>query len=184
MTANSVCPPHVNPSEGPDNARRQLASVWACQNPEVRTDLPSYWRPSGECRFRGTAMADSFPDAARRHRNDARSLAASNRFQNAGHLLGFAAECLAKEILLSAGITIDKTSGFREHFPALGRKIRTHGRTRVMALLTPVVSSTTFLSGWEAEGRYEQNVPMHNAEARFKSWQVDVDSLFRAAGVP
>ena len=129
-------------------------------------------------------MADSFPDSARRHRSDARSLAADNRFQNAGHLLGFAAECLAKEILLAAGITIDKTSGFRTHFPALGEKIRIDGRTRVMALLAPVVSSATFLSGWEADGRYEQNLSNLVAEARFASWRADVDSLFRVAGVP
>jgi hypothetical protein len=129
-------------------------------------------------------LADSFPDSARRHRNDARSLATGHRFQNAGHLLGFAAECLAKEILANAGITIDKSSGFREHFPKLGQRIRMDGRTRVMALLTPVVSTATFLDGWQAECRYEANLTLQDAETRFNSWWADVDPLFKAAGIP
>lgn len=129
-------------------------------------------------------MAESFPDAARRHRNDAKHLATNRRFQNAGHLLGFAAECLAKEILVGAGIPIDRSSGFREHFPTLGRKIQLNGRTRVMALLMPIVQVVTFLDGWQAECRYETDIPPQDAEARFKSWCADVDSLFKSAGVP
>jgi hypothetical protein len=64
-------------------------------------------------------VGDSFPDAARRHRSDAKHLATNQRFQNAGHLIGFAAECFAKEILEGAGIKIDKPSGFKVHFPEL-----------------------------------------------------------------
>lgn len=129
-------------------------------------------------------MANSFPDAARRHRGDAKHLATNHRFQNAGHLLGFAAECLAKEILERAGIAIDKPSGLREHFPKLGRTIRTDGRTRVMALLAPIVLRSAFLDGWEAECRYEANILETDAETRFNSWLTDVDSLFNAAGIP
>jgi hypothetical protein len=129
-------------------------------------------------------VADCFSDAARRHRSDAKHLAADRRFQNAGHLLGFAAECLAKEILERAGITLDKQSGFREHFPKLGNTIRINGRTRIMALLTPILQKSTFLDGWEAECRYEANVLQTDAETRFSSWHTDVDSLFKAAGIP
>lgn len=129
-------------------------------------------------------MADCFPDAARRHRNDAKQLAADRRFQNAGHLLGFAAECLAKEILAGVGITLDKASGLREHFPELGNQIRRNGRTRVMALLTPIVRPSTFLDGWTAECRYEANILQTDAETRFNAWHADVNSLFKGAGIP
>ena len=129
-------------------------------------------------------MTDCFPDAARRHRSDAKHLALDRRFQNAGHLLGFAAECLAKEILAGAGITLDKTSGLREHFPQLGNQICMNGRTRVMALLMPIVRASTFLDGWKAECRYEANIFQADAETRFNAWHADVDALFKAAGIP
>jgi transposase-like protein len=79
-------------------------------------------------------VVDSFPDAARRHWSDAKHLATNHRFQNVGHLLGFAAECLAKEILESAGIKIDSSSGLREHFPKLRDRIRMNGHSRAMVL--------------------------------------------------
>jgi hypothetical protein len=105
--------------------------------------------------------------------------------QNQGRrALGFAAECLAKEILASAGITIDRPSGFKEHFPNLGTKIRLGGHTRVMSLLMPIVQTATFLDGWQAECRYETDIPTRDAETRFNSWCADVDSLFSTAGVP
>jgi hypothetical protein len=129
-------------------------------------------------------LADSFPDAARRHRSDAKHLAAHDRFQNAGHLLGFAAECLAKEVLQAAGIVIDKPSGLKEHFPKLGRQIQIMGRGRIMTLLLPIVTKSAFLGGWQAECRYEANMPQSDAETRYYSWQADVDSLFNAAGIP
>lgn len=130
-------------------------------------------------------MADSFPDAARRHWSDAKHLAANDRFQNAGHLLGFAAECLAKEVLAGAGIIIDKPSAQQwSHFPKLAEKIRMEGRTRVMALLLPIVAKQAFLDGWQVECRYEANIPRSDAETRYHSWQADVESLFNAAGIP
>jgi hypothetical protein len=130
-------------------------------------------------------MADSFHDAARRHRSDAKQLAASRRFQNAGHLIGFAAECLTKEILNAAGgFVIDRASGFREHFPALGDKIRTMSHNRAAILLAPIVRKPDFLQGWQAECRYEGDLSETEAESRFLSWLTDVDSLFQSAKIP
>lgn len=129
-------------------------------------------------------MTDCFSDSARRHRRDAQQLAAAHRFQNAGHLLGFAAECLAKEILERAGITLDKSSGLREHFPKLGERIRREGHTRVMVMLAPIVRKWAFLDGWTAETRYEADIIPADAQTRFNSWQADVDSLFKASGIP
>lgn len=129
-------------------------------------------------------VADSFPDSARRHRSDASHLAASERFQNAGHLIGFAAECLAKNILTNAGITIDSNSPFRCHFPDLGRQIKIAPITRIGTVLAPILGPASFLDGWRAESRYEATLSPHDAKARYIRWQTDVDALFRAAGVP
>ncbi len=44
-------------------------------------------------------MPEAYGDAAKRHYADARMLAASQRYDNAGHLIGFAAECALKHAL-------------------------------------------------------------------------------------
>lgn len=111
-------------------------------------------------------------------------LAAADRFQNAGHLIGFAAECMAKDILTNTGITIDKASGFREHFPKLGNKIRIDAKTRIMAGLIPIMRSASFLDGWTAESRYEAKLSLSDAKTRYTTWRTDVGALFTAAGVP
>jgi len=129
-------------------------------------------------------VVDSFPNAARRHRNDAKHLATNQRFQNAGHLIGFAAECLVKEILERADIKIDQSSGFKVHFPQLHNQIRIQGHTRAMVLLAPIIGKLTFLDGWTAECRYEADILQSDAEARFNSWNADVDFLFKSAGIP
>ena len=128
-------------------------------------------------------MTESFIDAARRHRTDARHLAGDGRFQNGGHLIGFAAECLAKDLLKKAGVAIDRASGFREHFPKLRESIRVDGRTRAMVGLGPILQSSDFLRGWTADSRYEAAMPSEDARVRYAGWRADVDLLFTAAGV-
>lgn len=129
-------------------------------------------------------MVDSFIESARRHRTDARHLAADQRYQNGGHLIGFAAECLAKEVLTNAGIVIDRRSGFWKHFPLLGDRIRLDARTRAMVALIPILRSADFLAGWSANSRYEAAMPESDAETRYLDWRADVDALFHAVGVP
>ena len=128
-------------------------------------------------------MADSFPDAARRHRHDARHLAQAQRFQNAGHLIGFAAECLVKEVLEQAGIRIDKQSNLKVHFPSLTQRVALHAKDRAILLLKPVTTNPGFLRGWQAEGRYEANATVADAERLYLIWSGDVDTLFRGVGV-
>ena len=128
--------------------------------------------------------AENFQEAAVRHRDDANRLAAGERFQNAGHLIGVAAECLAKSVLQKAGITIDKDSPYYTHFPKLAEKIRQLGQGPAMHLLAPIVAKQDFLSGWGVGTRYDGNLPAPDAEAKYRVWRLDVDSLFNAAGQP
>jgi hypothetical protein len=58
------------------------------------------------------------------------------------------------------------------------------GRTRVMALLIPIVQRSNFLDGWNAECRYEADILKADAEILFNSWHADVEALFKAAGIP
>jgi hypothetical protein len=53
-----------------------------------------------------------------------------------------------------------------------------------MPLLMAILQKSNFLGGWKAKCRYEPDIAVTTAEARFNSWQSDVDELFRTAGVP
>lgn len=128
-------------------------------------------------------MVDCFPDAARRHRSDSKHLASDGRFQNAGHLIGIAAECLVKEILERSGIIINREPDFQVHFPRLRSVVRAKGRTRSMRLLFPIASGR-FLDGWHATRRYEPNLVPAVAEAEYRSWDAEVDRFFRLVGIP
>ena len=128
--------------------------------------------------------AENFQEAAVRHRDDANRLAAGGRFQNAGHLIGLAAECLAKSLLQKNGVTIDKNSHFYTHFPKLAGKIRQFGAGPCMRVLAPIVAKPDFLSDWGIGTRYEGDLQENAARERFAAWRSDVDGLFKAAGVP
>jgi hypothetical protein len=129
-------------------------------------------------------MPESFADAAPRHREDAKRLAIDSRFQNAGHLIGFAAECLVKSMLQSGGVTIDKPSGLRVHFPDLSQKIAIKGHSRLMGALLPVLNQTDFLELWRAELRYESDLAVLDAQTQWQRWVTQVDTLFYLAGIP
>ena len=121
----------------------------------------------------------SFADAAIRHRDDARHLASSKRFQNAGHLIGFAAECLVKAELQKAGITVDKD--LRKHFPILTQRIGLHATGRLAAAIWEVIQAPKFLDRWQADRRYDATLDPHAAETEYRTWEADVSNLFRQA---
>lgn len=127
-------------------------------------------------------MSDSFANAASRHRTDATHLADNKRFQNAGHLIGFAAECLVKSILQQQKIEIDPASGLRVHFPNLRDVISKKGHGRLMGPLLPILNGANFLMGWRAELRYEEDISEPEAQRRWEEWFSDVQGLFIAAG--
>jgi hypothetical protein len=128
-------------------------------------------------------MSDSFANAASRHRADAKHLAENRRFQNAGHLIGFAAECWVKATLQQQGIKIDRDSGLRVHFPKLVQVITTKGYGRGMLALQPIIENENFLQSWRAELRYEDDIEAQTAEQRWQAWITDVEQLFNNAGI-
>ena len=70
-----------------------------------------------------SAVAECYEDAALRHFVDARSLATANRWDGAGHLIGFAAECSVKHAVQKH----TRSAVPRCHFPDLTQKIRMFG---------------------------------------------------------
>ena len=128
-------------------------------------------------------MADNFGHAAELHRRDAKKLAAHSCHQTAGHLIGFAAECLVKAVLTRAGEPTDRASGLRCHFPALKAEIRKKGSNRIMIQLSHMLPDS-FLDGWTAELRYEPDIDAAKAEERWCRWHSDVQTLFHQFGRP
>ena len=53
MKENSVIFPLTNPSQPPDKGRRLATSARPCQKSQIRVEIASSQRSSGECRFLG-----------------------------------------------------------------------------------------------------------------------------------
>lgn len=128
---------------------------------------------------------ENFQDAAVRHHHDARHLAAGERYQNAGYLVGLAAECLVKCMLERDGKSIDRKSGLYRHFPELAQAIGQFvGQGPNMRLLAPIVARSDFLSEWGVGSRYAGELAPEAAKQQFMAWRSDVSSLFLAVGFP
>jgi len=97
-------------------------------------------------------MPEDYESAAIRHFEDATALRLSGRFDNAGHLVGFAAECAIKSRIRALRPANDAPHG---HLPDLLIAARKHlgprsNYTQMYDLLKP----DTF-SGWHVNRRYQ-----------------------------
>jgi hypothetical protein len=115
-------------------------------------------------------MEEKFAAAAMRHYEDAETLAASERLDGAGHLIGFSAECAIKHAVLS--LRSDKES-LHGHFPELVNVAKRHLNQRLHHGLYTVIKAPTFMQGWTVHGRYSddgsvtrQNYDLWRAQAR------------------
>jgi hypothetical protein len=99
-------------------------------------------------------MPESYDEAALRHYNDAEHLAKSQRFDNAGHLVGFAAECAIKY----AFEVIEQEASPRLHLPELVNVVlkRIHGRSCRQSPLRDLLVKTRygFFHTWRVNARY------------------------------
>ncbi len=127
-------------------------------------------------------MASDYANSALRHYNDAELLAGSGRYDNAGHLIGFAAECALKKAaqpFFSKGhCEIDG------HLPHdLKGKIRREldGRNSKGRLLQLVQSRSDFFSDWHINDRYSADG--HIKVERYKVWLAQTRSVFSIAGI-
>lgn len=85
---------------------------------------------------------EQYKDAAIRHYTDATVLRQANKLDNAGHLVGFAAECAIKHAIASFN---PDTKNLKVHFPDFLGVARKHldSRSSLYALL-----QVNLLSGW------------------------------------
>ncbi|MHA3792592.1 hypothetical protein [Sphingomonas sp. YL-JM2C] len=102
-------------------------------------------------------MLENYRDAALRHYHDSERLAHDQRFDNASHLIGFAAECALK---YHFGVTALSDTP-KTHLPDLAAAMRRRFSARdpnqaaMHGLLT--MFGSAFFSGWSVNDRYSQD---------------------------
>lgn len=97
---------------------------------------------------------EDYGDSAARLFVDAELLYKQKRWETAGHLYGVAAECAVKAALKRGGVTIDKKSGLKTHFPALAGAVSLNAQGRHTMT---VINRPGFLDSWRVDTRYAKN---------------------------
>jgi len=120
-------------------------------------------------------MEEKFAAAAVRHYGDAETLAVSERFDGAGHLIGFSAECAIKHGVLSLRSDIDSLRG---HFPDLIDIAKRHLNQRLHYGIYTIIKSPVFMQGWKIEGRYSDSGAI--TKQQFELWRGQARSLMYA----
>ena len=130
-------------------------------------------------------LSVNYFDAARRHFQDAGVLLSANRQANAGQLLGIAAECGIKAVLVASRVPVDtegsidrlpcvKGRGFKEHWPDLHQAL-----TDLTGAIPDSRTATTYLSAlpnlghfldWRIEHRYWRDAALPLASVA--RWQL------------
>lgn len=117
---------------------------------------------------------EQYKDAATRHYADALALRGNSK-DNAGHLLGFSAECAIKYEISSLSIDGSSPKGHFPDFLSIARK-HLNKRSSMYDLL-----QQNLLHGWKVERRYYATG--HTTEAELESWIKDTRRLLGASGI-
>ena len=125
-------------------------------------------------------LMESYEHAARRHFADAEDLADRERLDNAGHLIGLAAECAVKHAVRRV------TPNPRPiHFPKLTAEIRKYGGRdtvlhKVRRALTPHAHGSVF-DDWSIKMRY--GADGHVLDAQYRKWKMAAGRIMSAASI-
>lgn len=100
-----------------------------------------------------------YGDAATRHYRDAKLLRDSERVPNSDHLLGLAAECGLKWLMIHLGVASHPTQGiaqpYRVHINTLWNEAASFAQRRQgAAILSAIVSAANPFVEWRVEERY------------------------------
>lgn len=118
---------------------------------------------------------DQYKDAAIRHYSDATFLRTAGRLDNAGHLIGFSAECAIKHAIETVSSSADKPRGHLPDFLGVARK-HLNSRSPMYVLL-----QSNLLSGWRVDRRYHASGETTANE--LDAWTSHARRLLGAAGI-
>jgi hypothetical protein len=123
-------------------------------------------------------MPEDYQSAAIRHFEDAKALQSSGRIDNAGHLLGFAAECAIKLKITNLRPLSSAPHG---HFPDLLVAARKHlGARSNFSNMYDVLKGDAF-RGWNVDRRYYKTG--NTSKAELAMWLSTTNRLFATAGL-
>lgn len=125
-------------------------------------------------------MAENYSEAALRHFHDAELLAKASRWGNAGHLVGFAAECAVKYRLRIIKPSA-KAKEFHGHFPDLTYIARKHVSGRRDTALHAILKMAPLMPGWDVNDRYAPNSAI--GKPQYEIWRQHASRLMSAAGL-
>jgi hypothetical protein len=119
--------------------------------------------------------ADRFDQAAQRHYADAERLAADGRYDGAGHLMGFAAECAIKHALPSGqGVPL-------KHLPELVEAAKKVFHGLKHRALYQLLAQPEFMSGWRIDDRYAADGSV--TAAQYDRWRKSTQRALGAAAL-
>lgn len=123
-------------------------------------------------------MTEKYDEASVRHFEDAERLAAApaHRYDNAGHLIGFAAECAIKHAVASLGHGTEKL-----HIPLLIGNAKKHLTGLRSKAMLDVVSHQDFFSKWSVNRRYDADGT--TSPELYATWRVSASRALGAAGL-
>lgn len=127
-------------------------------------------------------MAEVYRVAALRHLVDASALAANQRYDNAGHLVGFAVECALKH---AYGLVEPLDESPRVHLPHLVNALLKQMRSRnaKTGSLHNLLNQTQagFFNDWRVSDRYADDQTV--SRAMYEKWRALAHRAFGAAGI-
>ena len=126
------------------------------------------------------SLMESFEHAARRHFADAEDLADLQRLDNAGHLIGLAAECAVKHAVRHVAPNPPHI-----HFPELTGRIRHLGGRdpvvwKIRRALSPPAHGSVF-DDWSIAMRYDADG--HVVDAQYRKWKAAAGRIMSAASI-
>ena len=121
---------------------------------------------------------ENYESAARRHFQDALALEASGSVDNAGHLIGFAAECAIKFRIMSLRPGESSPHG---HFPDILIAARKHLGARMGYTSMFAILKMDIFKGWAIDRRYAATG--HTNSVELAQWIETTKRLFAAAGL-
>lgn len=123
-------------------------------------------------------MGQNYESAAARHFEDATTLQASGRIDNAGHLIGFAAECAIKHRISSLKPGVNSPQG---HFPEILIAARKSLGSRSGYTAMFDVLRADIFRGWNVSRRYDDTG--HTDPTDLAKWFETTRRLFATAGL-
>ena len=123
-------------------------------------------------------MAENYSEAAIRHFQDSELLAKASRWDNAGHLIGFAAECAVKYRLQTLRPSAAVPHG---HFPVLINIAKKHFNGRRDSALHAILKTTALMQSWDVNDRYAGNAFI--GKPQYELWRRHASRLMSAAGL-